>query len=192
MTYNEVNQIMKRDAHRLCPIEIAWMLDCIFRRWIHKPKNILQGHIKGGMTVLDVGCGSGLFSIEIADMVGRTGKVIAADLQDGMLEIVRNKLAESNKGIIRLHKCEENRIGISEKADFVLAFYVLHEVPSQEGFFQEIRTILRPEGKALVIEPKFHVSKKEFERSIKTAISTGFKCEKGPRVFMSRTVLLRA
>jgi len=177
--------------NRVCPVGSAWVLDNFFRRWIHNPKKIFNGLVKEGMTVLDVGCGPGLFSIAMAEMVGKSGKVIAADLQDGMLEKVKSKLNESNKAIIKLHKCQEDRIGVTEKVDFVLVFYVLHEVPSQEGFLREIKTILKPGGRVLIIEPNFHVTKKAFEQSIDTAISVGLRCEQGPKVFGSRSVLLR-
>jgi ubiquinone/menaquinone biosynthesis C-methylase UbiE len=178
-------------CQKVCPVGFTWFLDNIFRRWMHKPEKIFKGLIKEGDTVLDVGCGTGLFSVAMADMVGKSGKVIAADLQDGMLEKVKSKLNDSNRDIIKLHKCGEDRIGVTEKVDFVLAFYVLHEVPSQEGFLREIKSILKPGGRVLIIEPSFHVTKKAFEESVSTATSIGFKCEKGPKVFTSITVILR-
>ena len=104
---------------------------------------------------------------------------------------LKSKLNESNKAIIKLHKCGEDKIGVTEKVDFVLVFYVLHEVPSQEGFLREIKTILKPGGRVLIIEPNFHVTKKAFEQSISIAISAGFQCEKGPKVSGSRSVILR-
>ena len=55
-------------------------LDNRVRRWIQKPKKILKFYIKEGMAVLDVGCGPVFFSIEMAQMVGKSGRVIAADL----------------------------------------------------------------------------------------------------------------
>ena len=189
-----LDNIFRRSVHNqtVCPVGSAWVLDNFFRGWIHNPRKIFNGLVKEGMTVLDVGCGPGVFSIAMAEMVGKNGKVIAADLQDGMLEKVKSKLNESNKAIIKLHKCGEERIGVNEKVDFVLVFYVLHEVPSQEGFLREIKSILKPGGRVLIIEPKFHVTEKAFEQSISTATSIGFKGENGPKVFGSRSVILKA
>lgn len=66
-------------------------------------------------------------------MVGKSGRVIASDLQEGMLQKLRDtsKGRELEKRII-LHKCEKNKINLSEKVDFVLAFYVIHEILNQE------------------------------------------------------------
>jgi ubiquinone/menaquinone biosynthesis C-methylase UbiE len=59
---------------------------------LQNPRKILGPYIKEGMTVLDVGCGPGFFSIELAQMVGKSGRVIASDLQEGMLRKLREKI----------------------------------------------------------------------------------------------------
>ncbi|MGD0077018.1 MAG: class I SAM-dependent methyltransferase [Sedimentisphaerales bacterium] len=177
----------------VCPAKYAIFLDNIFRRWIHNPKKILADLVKEGMVVLDIGCGPGVFSVEMAKMVGRSGRVIAADLQEDMLEKLKRKTTGKEiQNIITLHKCEQNRIGVSEKADFVLAFYVVHEVPDKKGFFTELRSILKPSGKALFIEPKFHVSKTNFEKSVSIAEESGFRQMGGRQVFNSRAVILQS
>ena len=70
---------MDNDNNRVCPVELANSLDSKIRRWIQNPRRILAPYIKEGMTVLDVGCGPGFFSVEMAKMVGNKGKVIAAE-----------------------------------------------------------------------------------------------------------------
>ena len=57
-------------------------MDNPIRRIIHSPDKILGGYIEPGQTVLDLGCGSGTFTIAMARMVGEAGRVIAVDLQD--------------------------------------------------------------------------------------------------------------
>ena len=44
------------------------------------------------MKVLDIGCGPGFFSIELAKMVGKGGKIFSVDLQEVMLQKIRNKI----------------------------------------------------------------------------------------------------
>jgi ubiquinone/menaquinone biosynthesis C-methylase UbiE len=144
------------------------------------------------MTVLDIGCGPGFFSVEMAQLVGKSGRVIAADLQEGMLQKLRDKIQGTELGErVALHKSEENRIGVSEKVDFVLAFYVVHELPDQRGFFEELQSLLKPKGQALIVEPPFRVSKKAFEETIRKARDAGFTPAEGPKLFLSKTAILR-
>lgn len=177
---------------RICPVEKACGLDNKIRRFFQNPQKILGRYIKDGMTILDLGCGPGFFSVEIAKMIGKSGKVIAADLQEGMLQILRNKIKGTDiEKRIKLHKCEENRIGIVDKVDFVLAFYMVHEVPSQGNLLREIQSILNSNGKVFIIEPKFHVSKKAFEEMINNIKDIGFEIIEKPKLLLSRAIILK-
>jgi ubiquinone/menaquinone biosynthesis C-methylase UbiE len=183
---------MGEKKYRVCPVERAGSLDNRFRRWLQNPWKILRPYIEDGMTVLDLGCGPGFFSIDIAQMVGKSGRVIATDLQEGMLQKLRDKIKGTElEERITLHLCQQDRIGLSENVDFVLAFYMVHEVPNQEALFREIWSILKPRGQFLVVEPPFHVSKKAFEETVRTARGAGFTPDPGPKVFLSKTVILR-
>ena len=177
---------------RVCPVERAGSLDSKIRRWLQNPGKILGPYVKEGMTVLDIGCGPGLFSVEMAQMVGKSGRVIAADLQDGMLEKLRDKIKGSElEDRITLHKCPQNRIGVTDKVDFILAFYLLHEIPDQQQFFAEIQTTLKSDGLALIVEPPFHVSKQAFEETIGKARNAGLTPVERPKVFLSKAVVLK-
>ncbi len=84
-----------------------------------------------------------------------------------------------------------NKIGGSENVDFVLAFYMIHEVPDQKKFFEEIKSILKPNGMALIVEPKlFHVSKGAFKETIMKAKEIDLEPVEKPRMFLSRAVIL--
>jgi len=184
---------MGKDRNRVCPVEHAGSLDAFFRRWLQNPQKILESYVKEGMAILDMGCGPGFFSIEMAKMVGPGGRVISADLQQGMLQ----KLARKIKGTelaerIVLVKCDKDSINVSEKVDFILAFYTVHEVPDKEPFFTQLRALLNQEGHFLIVEPKlFHVSRPEFETTIRLAEDAGFKVYPGPKLFLSWSAILR-
>jgi ubiquinone/menaquinone biosynthesis C-methylase UbiE len=175
---------------KVCPVEKAGVLDNSLRKLLQSPQKILRPYINTGMKVLDFGCGPGIFSIEMAKMIGDSGKVIAADLQEGMLEKVKQKIKGTELGKrIQLHKCESDKIGVTERVDFILIFYVVHEVPDQDKLFKELKSILKPGGKLYVIEPNFHVSKSEFEEMISKAKNIGYGIVDRPKVFFSRAVL---
>jgi ubiquinone/menaquinone biosynthesis C-methylase UbiE len=181
-----------KDRNRVCPVELAGGLDNSIRRWLHNPQKILRPYINEGMEVLDFGCGPGFFSIEMAKIVGKSGRVIACDLQDGMLNKLRNKIKGSQlEEIITLHKCQKDQIGVSDIVDFVLVFYMLHEVKNQEKYLKEIHSLLKPNGKVLLVEPPFHVSKRDFNETVNKAKTAGLVLVESPKVFMGRTAVLK-
>ena len=183
---------MANQRNRVCPVSLAGHLNNKIRRYLQNPRKILGSYIEDGMTVLDIGCGPGFFSIEMAQMVGKSGRVIAADLQEGMLQKLRDRIQGTElEERIRLHKCEINKLGLSEHFDFVLAFYMVHEVPDQQGFLNEIKSILKPNGHVLIIEPPFHTSKKDFDDVVRKAQDAGLKVVSRPKLFPNRVVFLK-
>lgn len=183
---------MDNERNRVCPVELANSLDGRIRRWLQNPRRILSPYIREGMTVLDIGCGPGFFSIEIAKMVGKNGKVISTDLQKGMLQKLGDKIrgTELEERII-LVQCGKDTINVSEKIDFGLAFYMVHEVPNKESFFKELKSIVKEKGQILVVEPKlFHVSKTDFGLTTEIAEKAGFIINQGPRLLFSWSAIL--
>ena len=178
--------------NKVCPVEKLGRLEIGLRKWLQNPNKILRTYINEDMIVLDIGCGTGFFTVEIAKMVGRSGKVIAADLQKGMLIKLKNKIRGTEiEKTIRLHKCQEDRIGIAEKVDFIVAFYMVHEVPDQKKFFKDIMSTLKPNGRFLIVEPKyFHVSKRNFKKTVRDAMDVGFKPVEKLRVFLGRAIVI--
>jgi ubiquinone/menaquinone biosynthesis C-methylase UbiE len=176
----------------VCPAEFAGSLDNSFRRWFHNPQKILEPYIRQGMSVLDLGCGPGVFTVELAKLVGESGKVVAADLQDGMLEIVGKKIkGTALEKRVLLHKCQETNIGQVDKVDFILAFWMVHEVPDHDRLFEELKSILKSDGCLYIIEPKFHVNRTAFEKMTNRIKNRGFRIVERPRVFFSRAIILK-
>ena len=177
-------------AH-VCSWRHIGLLDNFLRRLIHNPRKLFGPYIQPGMTVLDVGCGGGFTSLGLAKLVGEGGLVISADIQPEMLEIVRKRADKATlSDRIRLHQCETDRIGVQEELDFALAFWMLHETPDGRAFLEEVFTLLKPGGVFLLIEPKMHVSRSDFERVVDEAQGAGFTVSEGPRVFFSRAAAL--
>lgn len=183
---------MENKNTHVCAVSEAGFLDNVFRKLVHNPQKILKGYVKEGMEVLDFGCGPGFFTMEIARMVGELGKVLAVDLQEGMLERLEKKI-KGNKceGIIQLHKCDEDEIGISGSFDFILAFYVLHELPNTKKFFEEAEALLKQDGKLFIADPKFHCSKRMFQKFSHEALGAGLHLQAEPKIFFSRAAIFK-
>ncbi len=186
------NQTLKFHGD-VCPYT-PWtlaMLDNILRKFLQNPKKILGDHIQPGMKVIDIGCGPGFFTLPIAQMVGPLGMVIAIDLQREMLDLVMQKSERSGLvDRIWFHQCTPKSLDIKEQVDFILSFYMVHEVPDRDAFFSEVAALLAPGGKYLVVEPVFHVSATAFDDTIDHAIGAGFRIESRPHFQLSRAVLL--
>lgn len=178
--------------HHVCSWWIAYTFDNPIRRLFHNPRKILGNYIHEGMTVLDVGCGMGYFSIGMARMVGANGKVIAADLQQKMLDVMLRRARHSGVADrIIPHRCQSDAIGIEKQIDFVLAFWMVHEVGDKNSFFLQLRSILATTGKILIAEPRMHVSAAELDKTIAIAKNNGLHYCDRPEIRFSRTVLLQ-
>ena len=183
---------MANKSTDVCPYQRAWTLDNWIRRLLQNPYKIVGKYIKEGQVVMDLGCGPGLFSLAMAKLVGEKGKVISVDIQEEMLQIVKNKSErEGLSSRIILHKAQPEKLGISEMVDFALAFYMVHEVPDKKSFWSEVASHLKPDGRFLIVEPKFHVSKSDFDSTLEVARSVGLEQVSEPKISFSRAALLK-
>jgi ubiquinone/menaquinone biosynthesis C-methylase UbiE len=176
---------------RVCPWQHVRTFDNLLRPLIHNPRKLFGPYVRRGMTVLDVGCGRGFASLGLARQVGDNGLVISADLQPQMLEMVKERAAKAGlSSRIRVHRCEASRVGVQEKLDFAVAFWMVHEVPDERAFLSEIFGLLKPGGRLFVAEPKIHTSRPDFEQLVQKSQNVGFVVSDRPHVFLSRAVLL--
>jgi len=174
----------------LCPWWLAYSFDNPIRKLFHNPEKIMTPFLQEGMKVMDVGCGMGFFSIGMAEIVGDDGCVIAIDIQQKMLDILQKRATRAGVADrIRTHCCKPDIIGIEEKVDFILAFWMVHEVKNKKEFLTQLCSNLTPGGKLLIAEPKFHVSPSLFQDILKSASSSGLRQCGKPHVRFSLTAL---
>ncbi len=183
------NGIKKPQPH-VCPHQISFFLDNWIRRLIQPPGKIVGPYIQEGNTVIDLGCGPGYFTIDMAKMVGEKGRVIAVDIQTKMLERVRKKAKKHGvANRIDFHTAGTDHIGLNQEADFILAFYMIHEVTDMKHTLRELKTLLNKGGKILAVEPKMHVSQAEFKTMLDYAEEIGLKAIDFPKKFGERNVV---
>ncbi len=181
-----------RSRNDVCSTKHLKAIDNLIRPLIHPPEKVFGPYIKPGMHVMDIGCGGGFASLAFVRMVGPGGKVVAADLQQEMLDIVsaRARAAAVPEGILHFHKCAKDSIGSAGRFDFINAMMMVHETPDQAAFFREVHTLLKDGGLLLFCEPKGHVTKTDFEKEVGLALAAGL-CEQGrPRVAICHAALL--
>lgn len=175
----------------VCPWWFAYTFDNPFRTLYHKPEKIFSSYVKEGMTVADIGCGLGYFSLGLARLVGEKGRVIAADIQPQMLSRLEKRAKRARlSDIIQSHQCEADNIAIKEPLDFAVAFWMVHESPSPSNLFNQIYTSLKPSGTLLFTEPIFHVIRADFQQEMSMAREIGFQVTDKPKIMWSRSAVL--
>lgn len=173
-----------------CPWWFGYTFDNPLRRLVHDPNSILGSYVGPGQTVVDIGCGLGYFSIALARIVAPGGKVIALDIQPQMTKRARRRAQDQDLGErIDFRICKPEQLGVTNPVDFVLAFWVVHEVIDPKRLLLEIRSFLQPHGQLLIAEPKAHVSATQFAAIVELARQVGYKTAKGPLVRFSRSVI---
>jgi ubiquinone/menaquinone biosynthesis C-methylase UbiE len=179
--------------HR-CPSWLGLLLLNPLRRLVENPEKMFRGLIEEGMIVLEPGPGMGYFTLPIARMVGPGGKVIAVDIQQEMLSGVKHRAEKAGLiDRIELRTVAESGMGLGDlegMVDFALAIHMVHEVEDQLSFFKEIRDALKDTGRLFIMEPRFHVSKRDMEQSISLATGVGFKPVEQRGKARGRTILL--
>ena len=142
-----------------------------------KAKNVLEflGDLEG-KTLVDVGCGPGRITLPAAEKAGR---VIALDLQKGMLDQVK-KRATSFDNIEYIQSPVNSSRLPESSADFVILSAVLGEIPEQQIALQIIYKILKPGGTLSVSELIFDPHFQRKGHVIKLAKACGFKV--GPEI----------
>jgi SAM-dependent methyltransferase len=174
----------------------AGHLDTRFRRFLYRPDLLAERYVKPGDHVLDFGCGPGFFTREFARRVGDTGTVIAVDVQEEMLCILREKLgAEGLMDRIRTHRSAPDTLGLSPElggtVDVAFAIFVVHEVPDPGKVFREIASLLVPGGLLFYSEPPFIVPGREFRANLAGAEKAGLRVVEQRFYFVNRASVLR-
>jgi cyclopropane fatty-acyl-phospholipid synthase-like methyltransferase len=164
------------------------------RPFFQNPRRLLRNYVKPGMTVLDVGCGNGFFSLGMAGLVGENGRAICVDLQS---EAIKNLETEATRaGLskrISTRVCSDHSLNICDMAglvDFALAFYVVHHAADASGLMTEVHSALRQGGRFMIVEPGHHASADECRSVEAIAQQAGFSVIDHPKLIRDWAVLL--
>jgi len=191
MTTN--TSLTRAQGPHICSHQLAIFLDNWLRRLIQHPRKIVGPYINPGDTVIDMGCGPGYFTIDMAKMVGSKGRVVAVDIQEKMLAYVEKKARKHGmRDRIDCQLVGAQDSGLSQQADFILAFYMIHETPDVQQTFKAFRRLLKADGKILAVEPKMHVKQPAFEEMLFEAEKAGLTAVDFPKYLSSRSVVFKA
>jgi ubiquinone/menaquinone biosynthesis C-methylase UbiE len=162
-------------AH-LCPWWFTYSFDNPLRRLVHDRRAVLAPYVAPGMTVADLGCGFGYFTLGLAELVGPAGRVLAVDVQQEQLDHTARRCARAGFGDrVELVRAGREGIGLARPLDFALSFWMVHEVDGLDAFGAEVARALRPGAAWLVTEPKLHVGARAFDDEVRRLAGHGFE-----------------
>jgi ubiquinone/menaquinone biosynthesis C-methylase UbiE len=164
------------------PAFIGRFLDSNYRRMMQPPGPLIErSGIRQGMEVLEVGCGSGAYTLHVARAVGKEGRVHALDIQAAMLRQLEAKLARpENRDVDNVHLVERSAYDLpfdDGTLDLVYMITVLPEIPDQGRALAEVKRVLRPGGTLAVSEflpdPDYPLR----STTIKVGLAAGFELD---------------
>jgi ubiquinone/menaquinone biosynthesis C-methylase UbiE len=103
--------------------------------------------IKKGMTVADLGCGPGFFTLPIASMVGEKGKVYSVDSSPAMIKHLRENVSRlgPEKHAVKVVMADVSKTGIPTRSvDVALFANILHDIEDKKAFLAEVARICSP------------------------------------------------
>ena len=182
-------------SKRVCPWWIGYLLASPLRRLLSDdPRKLLAPYVGEGMTVLEPGPGMGYFTLELARLVGPSGRIIAVDIQPNMLSGLRRRALKAGlleRIDLRLATAESMELSDPGTVDFTLAFAMVHEMPLAASFFAQAAAASKAGAQMLLAEPAGHVKPGEFEAELQAAAGAGFGVVGRPAVRRSHSALLR-
>ncbi len=120
-----------------------------YRNRVQPPSMILEAiRARPGMIVVEIGCGSGLYTIEVAKAIQPSGLVYAVDIQQGMLDRLQARMEQENvNNIVPILADAEGQIPLEDKiADAVFSVTVLPEIPSPVKALLQIKRIMKDDA----------------------------------------------
>jgi SAM-dependent methyltransferase len=165
--------------HEVCPWWMGYVLASPLRKFLQDPARLLAPYVRPGMNVLEPGPGMGFFTLELARLVGPTGRVVALDVEPRMIEGLKRRAARAGllERIDARTVCA-NSMGVGDldgTIDFTFAFAAVHEMPSADRFFAEAAHAMKSGAALLLAEPAGHVADTDFDAELSAGKAHGLE-----------------
>ncbi len=135
------------------PLEYIQILESAERvKSLHVERVVRVLQLGEGDIVADIGSGSGLFTIPMAELVGPEGKVDAVDIEEALLGYVEELAVRNNLKNIETVLADELDPRIPEPVDLVLICDTLSYISDQPLYIQGLTRYLKPGGSVAVID----------------------------------------
>ncbi len=116
-----------------------------------QPSKVLDylGNIEG-QTIIDIGAGSGYFSVKLAE---KGANVIAADVNDEFLSYIKKRIEENNLKNIETRKIPYDSPSLKDnEVDKVLVVNTYHHIANRKDYFMKVKQGTKPNGELIIID----------------------------------------
>ena len=137
-----------------CPFSARWLLHLPLRGLVHPVRRTLrESHVQPGAIVLELGPGTGYFSLEAARILGPEGRLVCIDLQPDMAITLRRRLSRSKIQNADVVIGEASALPLADQSvDCAFLVTVLGEIPDRPRALRELRRVLARRGILSVTE----------------------------------------
>jgi demethylmenaquinone methyltransferase/2-methoxy-6-polyprenyl-1,4-benzoquinol methylase len=149
--YDIMNDVMSLGSHRL------------IKRFTIELSALRPGH-----TVLDLAGGTGDFSLRFSTLVGATGQVVLADINEAMLQVGRDRVIDASKiGNVQFAQVNAEQLPFEDNTfNCICIAYGLRNVTDKDSALASMNRVLKPGGRVLVLEfskPKNQLVRKAYD-----------------------------
>ena len=120
-----------------------------YRGRVQPPRMIVDAlQCRPGMKIVEIGCGSGFYTVAVAKAIQPSGIVYAVDIQEGMLEKLKSRMeSEGIQNVTPILADAEGKIPLDDgTADAVFSIAVIPEIPDPIKALKEIRRLMARDG----------------------------------------------
>jgi len=148
-------EAQKGHEHHPMPIDqyIARLEDPKRDSW-QKPEAVIKAlDLREGQVVADIGAGSGYFTLRLAQAVGEKGRVFAVDVEEGMVEYLRERLTKEHiKNVTTMKVPPHDPLLIDGSLDLAFVCDVYHHIEERDGYLRKLRKALKPDGRVVIVD----------------------------------------
>jgi ubiquinone/menaquinone biosynthesis C-methylase UbiE len=109
--------------------------------------------VREGMTVADVGAGDGYFTFHMVERVGKSGKILACDIDNRALQVIRDKCSERGiKNISVILGKEDDPLIPQKSVDIVLMVNVIHLIENPSDYLKKLEQNLKLGGSLVIVQ----------------------------------------